>query len=178
MEREIQRKACDAIGCAEQATYTKFDSGFILYYCAHHWALLQEKGKAKMSSPGFSQEQWTFLLNQSIKQIHSLATLKGGEYAGDSDRLANFRRNGEALGLPMETVWAVYAAKHWDAVMQFIKDWHTGKERKRLEPIEGRVDDLLVYLLLFKAMLQERNPQPHPLAGDPIEAQTFAPLDK
>jgi hypothetical protein len=56
----------------------------------------------------------------------------------------------------METVWAVYAGKHWDAIQQFIKDQRNGKERERLEPIEGRVDDLLVYLLLFKAMLQER----------------------
>ncbi len=104
----------------------------------------------------FSHEDFAILIKETIEEIKNLSTLKGGEYAGDIDRLANFRRNGEALGLPMEIVWAVYAAKHWDAVMQFIQDLNTGKERKRLEPIEGRVDDLLVYLILFKAMLQER----------------------
>jgi hypothetical protein len=116
--------------------------------------------------PTFSTTQWTALLQQSIDQIKSLSTVKGGEYAGDTDRLANFRRNAQALGLPMETVWAVYAAKHWDAVMQFVQDLNTGKDRPRSEPIVGRVDDLLVYLLLFKAILEERK-----LTGDQAFAQ-------
>lgn len=104
----------------------------------------------------FSQEQWSVLLSSSTERIKSLAALKGGEYAGDLDRLANFRRNGESLGLPMETIWVVYAGKHWDALQQYVKDLQSGRERERVEPIDGRVDDLLVYLLLFKAMLLER----------------------
>lgn len=103
----------------------------------------------------FSHDRWAALVEASFEQIKSLATKKGGEYSGDDDRLLNFRRNGAALGLPMETVWAVYAGKHWDAIQQFIKDQRNGRERERLEPIAGRVDDLLVYLLLFKAMLEE-----------------------
>lgn len=103
----------------------------------------------------FSHERWAALLDETFAEIRSLGAKKGGEYSGDDDRLLNFRRNGAALGLPMETVWAVYAAKHWDAIQQFIKDQRNGKERERLEPIAGRVDDLLVYLLLFKAMLEE-----------------------
>jgi len=107
------------------------------------------------SLPGFTHDRWAALVEASYVQIKSLAQKKGGEYSGDDDRLLNFRRNGAALGLPMETVWAVYAGKHWDAIQQFIKDQRNGKERERLEPIAGRVDDLLVYLLLFKAMLEE-----------------------
>lgn len=105
---------------------------------------------------GFSHSQWKALVTDTVQTIQKLAELKGGEYSGDEDRLANFRRNGAALGLPMETIWAVYAAKHWDAIMQFIKDQNTGVQRTRLEPIGGRIDDLLVYLILLKAMLQER----------------------
>jgi hypothetical protein len=105
----------------------------------------------------FSHERWNALVDASFAEMKKLAQMKGGEYSGDDDRLLNFRRNGANLGLPMETVWAVYAGKHWDAIQQFIKDQRNGKERERLEPIGGRVDDLLVYLLLFKAMLQERN---------------------
>lgn len=112
------------------------------------------------SLPGFSHNRWAALVDASYDQIKSLAAKKGGEYSGDDDRLLNFRRNGAALGLPMETVWAVYAGKHWDAIQQFIKDQRNGKERERLEPIAGRVDDLLVYLLLFKAMLEEGGSTP------------------
>ena len=107
------------------------------------------------TTPAFSHERWDDLLEEAVAQIKSLSTLKGGEYAGDTDRLANFRRNAAVLDLPMESIWAVYAAKHWDALIQFIKDKNNGKTRERLEPISGRVDDLLVYLLLFKAILEE-----------------------
>jgi hypothetical protein len=106
--------------------------------------------------PGvFTHLEWERLLAETFEEIRKLSALKGGEYSGDVDRLLNFRRNGVNLGLPKETVWAVYAGKHWDAIMQFIRDAREGKERKRLEAIGGRVDDLLVYLLLFKAMLIE-----------------------
>lgn len=103
----------------------------------------------------YTHEAWDKLLEKSIENIKSLSTLKGGEYAGDSDRLANFRRNGAALGLPMETVWSVYAAKHWDAIIQYVNDRRAGVRRDRAEPISGRLDDLIVYALLMKAMVEE-----------------------
>ena len=105
----------------------------------------------------YSHERYAQLIDETTQKITTLSKLKGGEYAGDQDRLANFRRNAAALGVPMETVWAVYAAKHWDAVQQFVIDINSGKTRERLEPISGRVDDLLVYLILFKAILEERD---------------------
>lgn len=108
-------------------------------------------------SKKFSHEQYAALVSQTIEKIETLSTLKGGEYAGDVDRLANFRRNGEALGLPMEAIWHTYAAKHWDAVTQYIKDTLNGKTRKRAEPLSGRLDDIIVYCILFKAMLIERD---------------------
>lgn len=104
----------------------------------------------------FSHEEYAKLINETVEKIRELSEKKGGEYAGDVDRLANFRRNGKALGLPMETVWAVYAGKHWDAIQQYIRDQREGKDRDRLESIDGRVDDLIVYCLLFKAMIVER----------------------
>lgn len=106
--------------------------------------------------PSYSHERYAKLVAETVEQIHSLSKLKGGEYAGDDDRLANFRRNAKALDLPMETVWAIYAAKHWDAVMQYVRDLQHGKERERLEPISGRLDDLIVYAILLKAMIDER----------------------
>jgi hypothetical protein len=55
----------------------------------------------------------------------------------------------------MEQVWAVYAAKHWDAINQYVKDMAKGVVRQRMESISGRADDLIVYLILFKAMVEE-----------------------
>jgi hypothetical protein len=104
----------------------------------------------------YTPSAWQDLLNDTIAEIQKLSKLKGGEYAGDDDRLANFRRNAANFGVNMDTIWSVYAAKHWDALMQYIKDINQGTVRDRLEPIAGRVDDLLVYLLLYKAILDER----------------------
>lgn len=103
----------------------------------------------------YSQDKYEDLIAKTIDNINSLSTLKGGEYAGDIDRLANFRRNAQSLGLLMDQVWAVYAGKHWDAIQQYVQDIATGKTRVRSEPIEGRADDLIVYLILFKAILEE-----------------------
>lgn len=125
--------------------------------------------------PIFTHDQWDQLLDQSFHRIRELATLKGAEYSGDTDRLLNFRRNAAALNLPIEVVWAVYAAKHWDAIMQYVQDIKNGKSRTRLETIDGRIDDLITYLLLFRAMGDERS---EALAksggGEPIEAPNGA----
>lgn len=105
----------------------------------------------------YPHQRFNELVEKAVIEIHKLSELKGGEYAGDYDRLANFRRNGINLGLPPDTIWAVYAGKHWDAIMQYIKDHREGKTRERLESIEGRAYDLLVYTILFLAILDERN---------------------
>lgn len=108
----------------------------------------------------FTQQQFDEVTRETIEQIKNLSLLKGGEYSGDVDRLLNFRRNAENLGLDYRQIWAVYATKHWDAVMQYVKDLAEGKERRRLESLSGRADDLIVYLILFKCMLQEQEALP------------------
>ena len=106
--------------------------------------------------PQYTMEQWNELLSKSIAQISKLSKLKGGEYAGDVDRLANFRDEAKALDLPMETIWCIYVNKHWCAVKQYVKDLQHGTTRPRMESISGRLDDIIVYSILFKAMIEER----------------------
>lgn len=103
----------------------------------------------------FPHSVYDELVEQTIVELKKLGQLKGGEYAGDNDRLANFRRNAERLGLKMEQVWAVYANKHIDAINQYIHDLSTNTTRPRLEGLAGRADDVIVYMILFKAMLIE-----------------------
>jgi hypothetical protein len=70
--------------------------------------------------------------------------------------LSNFRKNAAEIGVEMETIWRIYARKHFDAVMLYLRDLQVGVTRARSEPIEGRIDDLMVYLILLRAMLRER----------------------
>lgn len=96
------------------------------------------------------------IVDSTFKTLLDLLEAKGGEYAGDQDRLANFKRNAERLGMLPEQIWAVYFAKHIDAIFQYIMDQGNGTERRRTESLEGRVDDAINYLLLFKGILAER----------------------
>src|SRR5579884_409906 len=91
----------------------------------------------------YSHARWHDIIQRTVAEVQKLGELKGGEYAGDDDRLANFRRNGIQIGQPMEVAWAIYYNKHHDAVMQYIRDLVTGKKRERLEGIEGRIDDMI-----------------------------------
>lgn len=128
------------------------------------------------AGPCYSQERWTLLLDETIRSIRALSVLKGGEYAGDSDRLANFRRNAEALELTPEQVWRVYAGKHWDAISQWVKDMASGRQRTVAEPISGRLDDLIVYCILLKAMAEERDSPvllPEMLSNQPVPLEAL-----
>lgn len=109
-----------------------------------------------MTMTNFSHARYSELVAETFDTITELGIKKGGEYAGDGDRLANFRRNATQAGTEMELIWRVYAAKHWDAIMQYERDLREGKTRERMESISGRADDLIVYLILFKAMVEER----------------------
>lgn len=103
-----------------------------------------------------SPSDFSRILATTSEQLLALATVKGGEYAPGADRLANFKEAGARLGLLPEQVLLVYLDKHYAAVGNFIRDLTTHTSRVRSEPIEGRVDDLLVYLVLFKGLLAER----------------------
>jgi len=105
----------------------------------------------------YSFDRFNNLIESTVAEIQKLASVKGGEYtAGKEDRLDNFRRQAIELEVPMELIWKVYAQKHWDALSTYVNDIVHGRDRPRSEPITGRADDIIVYLILFKAICDER----------------------
>ena len=101
------------------------------------------------------QEQFKDVFDQTIKEIEQLLIVKGGEYAGSEDRLANFKRGAQRVGaLPDQVLW-IYLSKHLDSIETYIKDKVAGTSRPRSEPITGRIDDAINYLILYKAMVIE-----------------------
>ena len=99
------------------------------------------------------------IMDETIERIQTLSNTKGEEYAGSEDRLGNFKRNGERIDLDPLQIWHVYASKHYDSICTYIKDIATGKVRERSELLEGRADDLILYLILFKALVADRAKQ-------------------
>lgn len=102
-----------------------------------------------------STEDLDAILVETMRACEELLIVKGGEYAGSSDRLGNFKRGADRVGIhPMQILW-IYAAKHIDSIETFIRDQATGTDRPRSEPIDGRLDDLINYCLLLKALIRE-----------------------
>jgi hypothetical protein len=95
------------------------------------------------------------IARQELDAILKTMDIAHGEYAHDnSDALANFRKAGKEIGLPKEKVFYIFANKHWQGIIADIN----GNKGQR-ESVHGRIRDMLVYLLLFKAMVieDERN---------------------
>lgn len=99
------------------------------------------------------------ILGELNDKLHSLTATKGEEYkGGEDDQIGNFRRMSVKTGLLMEQVWQVFFHKHIDAIDTFVRDKAAGKDRDRSEPIESRIDDAILYLVLLRAILRDQNP--------------------
>jgi len=93
------------------------------------------------------------LREQLLNEALAITTAKGKDYTkGSEDVLRNFKETGTDLGLSPEKVWGIFAKKHFDAIMSYIK--HGGQSES--EPIAERIKDLLNYLVLLYAILNEQ----------------------
>lgn len=73
------------------------------------------------------------------------------EYAHASENaLANFERCAVLAGVSREQALLVYMAKHFDGIAAYIK----GHKSQR-ESVTGRINDMIVYLCLFRAMVED-----------------------
>lgn len=72
-----------------------------------------------------------------------------------SDRIAAFRRIARDIDVPIAKAWAVFAQKHWGAIMRYVKEGSVESE-----PIEGRITDLINYLVLFREIVRQTGGEP------------------
>lgn len=92
------------------------------------------------------------LINETHTQIFNLNDTKGREYAGDEEALANFYNRAEQMGISPKQVWGIFFGKHIDAIFSYIK-----RGEVLSEPIEGRIDDAILYLILLKGLIEDEN---------------------
>jgi hypothetical protein len=90
-------------------------------------------------------------LKATLERLIELTRSKGREYANSDDQLANFKRLSTQLGPSPAAIAYVYLAKHLDSIQSHIRS----PERDLSEPIAGRIDDAILYLILLKALLDE-----------------------
>ena len=103
-----------------------------------------------------NQADFTTLVESTFTSTKDLLVVKGGEYAGTSDRLSNFKRGAALTGCTPLQVALIYLAKHYDALATYIRDQAVCHDRPRSEPIGGRLDDMINYAILIKALIEER----------------------
>lgn len=118
-----------------------------------------------------TRDEFTKLMNETFAEIKELHESKGREYAGDEDSLDNFKRHAKNLGLKPEHIWAVYASKHFDAIISYVRNGGVLSN----ESIEGRIDDLILYALLLKGIVKEKG-QAVPPDINQIVAQSVTSL--
>lgn len=111
------------------------------------------------------KDRFQALLKTTHDRMVELTATKGQEYTNNSptgatvtqaqidaqDQHANFRRDAEELGFTPEQALGIALNKHMNAVKSFIKHG-----RVFSEPIEGRIDDAILYLILLKGLTIER----------------------
>lgn len=103
-----------------------------------------------------NKQDFQKLLDQTHQNMKNLTASKGEEYARDADQLANFKRQAEQCEVSRFIVWLVYFNKHLDAIISFISSVKSGKSGPALsEPIESRIDDAILYLILLKALIKD-----------------------
>lgn len=102
-----------------------------------------------------NQKDFENLFEKTVAECRSLLVVKGGEYAGSADRLANFKRGSVDAGVsPLQTA-LIYWSKHVDSIKTYIRNDAAGVKQVLSEPIEGRFDDAINYLILMKALVVE-----------------------
>jgi hypothetical protein len=102
----------------------------------------------------------------TFSNIINLTKTKGEEYSRGDDQLANFKRGAEEIGISKEQILLIFLNKHMDS----IKHWVKYPEISTSEPITGRIDDAILYLLLLKAMVEEGQGSIYNfITGDPLD---------
>ena len=116
-------------------------------------------------------------IDSFLRETFEVMRRKGHDYrqGNDADVLHNFRTVSKMVGEPMEKVWFTYFYKHLSALITFVKEGGQSES----EPIEGRITDLIVYLVLFWKMVQESKdiaPLRPPSASTDMMMQSRPPL--
>lgn len=96
------------------------------------------------------------LMHEQFGRLLDINNTKGHDYAGDEDALDNFKRDEEriakiAANNPHLLKWYVYFEKHLGAIMTYLEEGDV-----KSEPINGRIDDVLLYLFLLRGLIEEQ----------------------
>lgn len=105
------------------------------------------------------------IVNQLCADLVALGEQGQKEYAHDEQNaLANFERLASELEIPREKVLWIYFRKHLDGIKAHINGFTSQRE-----PVQGRIKDAIVYLMLLYCMVED---------NEKILKETFVKLEE
>ena len=97
-----------------------------------------------------NQQDFTEFTRVFNEEADKILVAKGNDYSIDQDRLANFKRLAAALSLDPFVIYAVYTAKHCEAILTWVRH---GKLES--ESLRSRFIDLRNYAILGAALAKD-----------------------
>ena len=98
-----------------------------------------------------NREDFDKLTNEIWESIMTTRNQGQNEYARtETDVLANFKRIGDWKDETQESVLMTYLLKHIDGMLSYVSGFTSQRE-----DIRGRITDVMVYCMLFWAMVEE-----------------------
>jgi len=94
---------------------------------------------------------YTLIEKTVLPECLSIMKSKGDAYSGNTDKLGNFKRCASLADVPLQKAWFIYFVKHYDALCSYIKGGYNDSE-----PIEGRINDMINYLFILRAIIEEQ----------------------
>jgi len=107
-----------------------------------------------------NRNEFQKVIDDTFESIQKLSGSKGVEYTGhegEANAHANFDRLSADLQLTPEKVLTIYLTKHLDSIKTYVNNISAPASPKLSEPIEGRIDDAILYLILLKGMVKRRS---------------------
>jgi hypothetical protein len=100
-----------------------------------------------------THEEFDQLFEKRVELLRETGRVKGLKYTqGSGDRLANFTKDAETLGLTSLQIWRVYFHKHFTAIQYFL---NSGKNIGE-DIINTHVHDCIMYLFLLEGLIKEQ----------------------
>ncbi len=96
-----------------------------------------------------------FVKRTTFEHIDKLLATKGGEYSSITNRFENFNDAGRSEDMPPEKALWYMMLKHYISIRKFVMELVT-PTRRSLDKWNEKIDDMITYLILLKAMIRRR----------------------
>jgi len=98
-----------------------------------------------------TKEEMKLVMTKVFGECEMLRNAGQAEYAHKNEEaFTNFMKLASDLNISREKILIVYFKKHYDGVVAYLN----GHVSQR-EPVQGRINDMIVYLCLLRGMIDE-----------------------